>query len=314
MKGLSDMDENEIMSGCKEEIFKRGEYLAQSYILLGYMHTVVFSYTPTMDKHRDLEELEYIITNVNTSKEIKFSARLCRANVYDSMTFLWQASSILNELETEYPDNALIYVIKSGMLTSQTFDFSPDRYKSVCRCCDLLPSFYAAQYLKIDIEWKDNQGRNNLFANSQFESQLKEQVVRFPKLLSPRLILFALYCIEERVTNASDLLMLAERDFPDETEKLDRFRACLQPLSPTVVELYKNAINHKCDDHSAYLGLFMHFVYKEQLANALEVANKALTECMDEELYLDMFKLRQETLTEIVRQNLWNDLRNGYNL
>lgn len=308
------MDEKGIMSGCKEEIFKRGEYLAQSYILLGYMHTVVFPYTPTMDKHRDLEELEYIITNVNTSKEIKFSARLCRANVYNSMTFLWKASSVLNELETEYSDNGLIYVIKSGMLTYQTFHLIPDRYKSLCRCCDLLPNFYEAHYMKIDLEWKDNQGRNNLFADSQFESQLKELIVRFPKLLSPRLVLFAIYCSEERVTDASDLLMVVERDFPDETKKLDRFRACLQPLSPTVVELFKNAINHKCDDHLAYLGLFLHFVYKGQMANALEVANKALIECMDEQLNLNMFKSRQNILTEIIRQNLWNDLRNEYNL
>lgn len=106
------MNIDEIILGCNEEMSKLGEYFAQSCILHGYMKTVVFLYEP---KTIDLMQLNDIVLDKETPPKIQFSAILCRAQMNDQT-----CDCSLNTLATELPDNGLVYIVKSGMLTKQT--------------------------------------------------------------------------------------------------------------------------------------------------------------------------------------------------
>lgn len=272
MNGLTNMNIDEIILGCNEEMSKRGEYFAQSCILHGYMKTVVFLYEP---ETIDLLQLNDIMFDKETPLTIQFSAILCRAHMNYQI-----CDCALNTLATELPDNGLVYIVKSGMLTKQRVISSVERYKGLRRCCLLLPNFYEAHAEKA-------------FVHASFRVKaLKELTLRFPNELDARLKLAQLYLIKNNKREVENVLNEAQRDFPDESDKIDVFRGYLGARS--IVELFSNLIKGNPEYFIGYKGLFYyHWLRTGQLDKALEVATMALQKCMDQDFNQRMFELRQ---------------------
>lgn len=306
MKGLIDMNDREIMIGCNEEMANRGEYFDQSCILRAYMNVVVYPSSSEIDRYRDLEQLNSIISRNESSMEVKFGAKLCRANIFIHGGRLSEANRFLDEVEADYPNNGLVYIIKCGALTMKSVGY-PQLYDNLCRCCALLPNFFEVHFQKALAEFNLEQNDINL-ADKRLVTQLKELILKFPKELTPRLVLGSKYLDENQIGKAKELIKKADRDFPDKTN-IDCLRGRLNPMHPASVEYLKHAIRVNTEDDAAHQCLFNYYVLKShEYAKALEVANRAMTNCLEDDINAEMFRSRQTLLSKIVAQNFWDKL------
>lgn len=118
MIGLQEYDVDKIIAGCKEEEAIKGNYLAHSYILRAYTNAVINS-SPTnfgQEYSNDIRRLNRIILDEECPENIKFHARLCRANLYMRKSKFKDADRDFDVLEEKHHNNALVYVIKSGAM------------------------------------------------------------------------------------------------------------------------------------------------------------------------------------------------------
>lgn len=309
MQGLNDLKDTEIMIGCEEEVSARGKFDAHSNILLAFMNAIVFPLTTLKTKLVDLEQMSSIVSRQDTPAEILFGAKLCIANIYNTVGKFEGANRILDSLETDYPDNGLIYLIKCGTLTSQSITFR-ELYDSLCRCCVLLPNFYEVHFQRVIADFQHDRGNIRL-ADSRIKKQLKVLIAQFPKELTPRLVLAHKYLVERQFRKAEKLIKGAEKDFTDpvELDKLSCMRGRLNPMHPSSVEYFKCAIKINTEDGPAHQGLFNYYVLKShEYAKALEVANRAMLHCLETSIYKEMFMSRQTLLTKIAAQNFWDQL------
>lgn len=121
---------------------------------------------------------------------------------------------------------------------------------------------------------------------------LKELTLRFPNELDARLKMAQLYLIKNNKREVENVLNEAQRDFPDESDKIDVFHGYLGARS--FVELFSNLIEGNPEYFITYEGLFYyHWLHTGQLDKALEVATMALQKCMDQDFNQSMFELRQ---------------------
>lgn len=306
MKGFIDMNDKEIMIGCNEEMATHGEYFDRSCVLRAYMNAVVYSSSDEMDRHNDLGRLNSIISKNESSTAVKFSAKLCRANIFIHGGRISDANRFLDEIEAEFPDNGLVYLIKCGALCMKSVH-DPQLYGTLCRCCALLPNLYEVHFQKALADFHREENDINL-ANKRLVTQLKDLISRFPKELTPRLVLASKYLDENQIAKAKELIKNADREFSDKKD-LDCLRGRLNPMHPSSVEYLKHAVRVNTEDDAAHQALFNYYVSKShEYAKALEVVNRAMTNCLEEEINAQMFQSRQTLLSKIVAQNFWDKL------
>lgn len=311
MKGLVDMNISEIILGCTEVVSKRDEYFAQACILLGFVDAVVLLFRPEIDAKVDLNRLSDLIFDTELPKPIELSTQLCYAQIHNQMGNFFVANRVLDKLATEYPNNGLIFVVKSGILTNDRDISMPDRCDSLRRCCALLPNFYEVHAEKALLEFPYNPIEQNKFTASLKKNHLKalkDLSSRFPRELEPRLKLAYIY-LQEQSGKAVNVLNALERDFPDELDGMSCLRGLMNIGQPIAVEYFNKAIKVDPDDYMAYHGLCAYYgTHTRQLDKAMEVATLGLGQCMDEDFNVRMFQLRQRHITIIDSQDFWDHI------
>lgn len=300
MRGLVEMNDAEILKGCNEEASAIGEYFEQSCILRAYINTLVYPLTNETDRYIDAEQLSYIISNAQFSPDITFSAKLCRAQIHMKLCNFTEADRALDELESEYPDNGLIYIVRCGILTMHTIEY-PKLFERLCRCCALLPDYCEAHFQKIMFEFRDDV--------PLLEVHLKHLIVKFPQELAPRKKLIHIYITQNEIKKAEILVNNVDRYIPDESNQLDYMRGHLEPMSLSSVESLKSAIRGHAMDGLAHQGLFNYYVFRSrEYGKALEVANMAVTFNLEPGPRAEMFNARQALIAKIAEQNFWDKL------
>lgn len=299
MMGVKELNVDKIMTGCKDEEASKGPYLAQSYIIRAYINSMVIASPSnfTLECSNDMRRLHGIILDEKTPENIKFHARLCHANVNFRRLKFEDANRDLELLEKKYPNNALLYVIKSGALLQLPFSHN-EFFEPLKRCCLLLPNVAELHFQKA------------LAAPPcRRVAQLNELIKQFPNELGPRLCLAGIYAKLNLTHKAKKILTKAEQDFPNCLEELSSVYGMLKPTHSSCVEYFKRALKYNKDDPASFKGLFDYFGSTTfEYAKAIEVATKALQSFLQAFDFQEMFESRHALLKRIVRQNYWNKL------
>lgn len=307
MKGINEVNLDEIMAGCEEEKSSDGQYLAQSYILKAYMNSVVIqspSYLQT-DWQQDMQHMNEIISAAKYTENLKHQAILCRANLYNSVGLFQVADCDLNSLEKQYTNNGLFHVIKSGALFQ--FALSNRNFlEPLVKCSRLLPNIYELQFQTIRAQ--TNYIVDPIASTAHMLASLEHLTKRFPAELAPRILLIALY-IELDIRKATNILKQARKDFPNRLDELSSMDGLLNSNNPSCVKYFKRALRANKEDLNSFQGLLDYFSLSTyEYAKAIEVSTAALLNFLREDDFKSMFEHRQLLLKKIIRQNFWEKL------
>lgn len=308
MVGLKELNVDEIMAGCKEEITSKGTYLAQSFILDAYVTSMIIQdpFARETSLFEAMQRMNSIISDANIPDKIKHQAKFCRANLYMRIRQFSEANCDLKSLESLYGETGLFHVIKSCAI--YTFALNDERfYEPLLKCAAILPDVF-------DIHLKVLQAtlltiHDSTASRNFLVSSLEGLVMRFPTKLTPRMLLIHCYFDLTETSKATKMLREARKDFPDRTEEMIGLYGLLKPKHPSCVNFFRRAIRERHEDVHSFTGLLKYFASTtHEYAKAIEVSTKAMYNFLDEEDFEKMFKHRQHLLKRIIEQNFWDKL------
>lgn len=308
MAGINDLNKDEIMAGCDEEISSKGKFLAQSYILMTYMKSVVIQSPKTIDEdvRQGIQRMNAIILDATIPEKIKHQAIFCRANLYNRRYEFFEACRDLDSLEDQYGSTGLFHVIKSCALYQMALE-NEDFHESLEKCAEVLPDLYEIHFQAMYAKAKaiQNSSKKFFFMISSLERLIK----RFPLELPPRMFLITLYIEMDDTRTATRLLEQTKKDFPERLEDFISLYGRLRPKNPSCVDHFKRGIRAHKDDPNSFTGLLEYFSStSHEYAKAIEVSTKALASFLKIDDFQEMFEHRQQLIKKIIRQKFWDKL------
>lgn len=307
MVGLHELNADKIMAGCKEEEDMNGPYLAQSYIVRAYLNTVGVT-SPSNLHHEypiDLRRMNELIWDENTPENIKFNARLCRANMYNRQLNFAEANEDLKVLEEKYENNALVYLVKSGALM-QLSQSQKHFMEALNKCCTLLPHVYELHFQQAMAGVMTH--NNSIDRTAVRLTILDDLTKRFPNEIEPRLCSAAIYAKLGETHKAKRILKKAKDDMPNRMIELSTVYGMLKPTHSSCVGHFKRSLEFNKDDPCALKGLLEYFHSTYEYAKAIEVSNRSLYSHLIPSDFQEMFEDRHNLLKRIVQQDFWNRL------
>lgn len=305
MAGVKELNIDEIMAGCEEEIMSNGIYIPQSYILKAYMNSVVIRSPSTLKEWpQDMKHMDAIVSS-STNENLKHQAKLCRANLYNSRGQYRDADLDLKSLEKQYGSTGHFHVIKSGAV----FQFALNNVnflEPLVECARLLPGVYELQFQVVYAKSKSMTDPDSSIMFMIYS--LEKLIQRFPSELSPRMLLISLYN-ELDITKATNVLKQVRKDLPNRLNEMISMYGLLKPKHPSCVNYFKQSLRANKDDPNSYTGLINYFVSStHEYGKAIEVCTKALSNFQQKDDFQEIFERRQHLLKKIIRQNFWDKL------
>lgn len=326
MKGVNELNTEDILIGCNTEISTNGKYWVESHILLEYlcnMSTITYSVL----KNRNLEQINEILRNHTVSDHLKDHIRLAKANSLmekcfhtdlhnhgDARKWYQLANNTLNEINEQFCDKQKIHIIKSGVLIkcamANLFQPKPsirnDCLASLITCCEMLPNFSEIHVRRFFIEF-DLDLINDAYT---LLLRITDLIERFPHEFKTHVLLIKVLIEEFQEMDAAHRhLTKFRRENPDQINDTWEIEARINTGKPSSVEFLKRAINHMPQSYNNYIQLADYYAsITHEYGKALEVLNQAMDNIFSNHTFSKIFVMRQLLLTKIITQNLWDKM------
>lgn len=314
IRGLNKYDYDEIKTGYKEEM----DAHQLSKPTLNYFRTLIIGvYAVSLGSRKDkqivadgLKQLIDLLDNQLIPDAVKTSAQLCIACILDSISGTEAAEHLLRPLQEQEPENAGIYLIRSGFFRLSFLNPSTEQYEAMVHCCKLMPRFFSIHFHRVQAKFHAQKGQGDRAAIYKMLADLEKLGKQFPNEIDVPMLLGRFYGelgnkqLAKYWTNAA-----ASISCPDDMHMLYINRGLLKPMHPSSVDCFKKAIQLNPMATKAYRTLFTYYMIRtREYGKALEVINRALMLCNERSDLMQMFAERKELLDKIVKQNFWSNL------